>query len=135
MVALVLAVAGCAANSGPTDPSPISSIRPPVTPAAMAMCDAALHARTLTAQSTTLGEARRTNIGGPSPGLRPAEHVFPDEPAAEAAAWCWAATSHPSPGYTGSSWTLYVAVPGGRAADVFSMGGGTTPPTGPPSIP
>jgi hypothetical protein len=72
---------------------------------------------------TTLGQARRTNIGGPYPGLRPAKDAFPDDPSTEAAAWCWLtgdAGDSPQPG--GTTWSLYLVVPGGRATRVFTTG-------------
>ena len=136
LIVLCLAVAGCTGQ--PTSATHGRSVTPTAkasaTSAAMALCDAALHGRTETAQMTTLGEARRTNIGGPYPGLQPARHAFAGEPATETAAWCWTAASHPSPGDVGSNWKLYVAVSGGRAKDVFTMSGTTAPPTGPPAI-
>jgi hypothetical protein len=137
LTVLCLAVAGCTGQSANMTHgrSVTPTAKVSATPAAMALCDAALQGRTQTAQLTTLGEARRTNIGGPYPGLRPAHHAFAGEAATETAAWCWAAAPHPSPGDAGSSWTLYVAVSGGRAKDVFTMSGTAAPPTGPPAIP
>ncbi len=100
-----------------------------------AMCAAALHGPILTAQATTLGEARRTNIGGPYPGLTPGKDAFPGLPDNEPAAWCWTAAADPSPGTAGREWTWYVAVGGGRSKRLFTLGGTDQPPTGAPSIP
>ena len=100
-----------------------------------ALCNAALGGRTVTTQKTTLGEVRRVNIGGPYPGLTPGKGAFPDLPDSAPAAWCWTAATMASPGSAGREWTWYVAVQGGRAKSLFSMGGIDHPPTGAPSIP
>ena len=102
---------------------------------AKAICDAALDGRTLTAQATTMGQVRRTNIGGPYPGLTPGKDAFPELSDSEPAAWCWIAAADSSPGTNGQDWTWYVAVGGGGSKRLFTLGGTDGPPTGPPSIP
>ena len=120
-------------------PRPTSSAT--VALSAQALCDAALHGRTVTAQLTTLGEARRDNFGGPYPGIQPAGNVFPGLPDDQRAAWCWASASTPESPPTvvgadpGSDWALYVATGAGEAQRVFTEGGMSAPPTGPPSVP
>jgi hypothetical protein len=104
-------------------------------PAAAEICAEALQGRVLSAKATTLAEVRRTNIGGPPPGLTPGRHAFLREPGDEPAAWCWTAATTPSPGAEGDTWTLYVAIAGGRATSFFTMGGSGEPRPGPPSIP
>jgi hypothetical protein len=101
------------------------------------MCASALHGRPLgSALATTLRDVRRTNIGGPYPGMMPGRHAFPGSPGREPAAWCWTQAASPSPGDTGATWTLYVATAGGRSFRFFTMGGMTGPPRpGPPSVP
>lgn len=105
-------------------------------PSADGLCRAALDGRALNSFPTTLGAARAVNVGGAYPGLRPARNAFPGLPPQTQAAWCWTAATSASPGPAGAAWRLYLAVPGGRAQQVFSMGGGSKPPPpGPPAIP
>jgi hypothetical protein len=89
----------------------------------------------ISAQFTTLGDVRRTNVGGPPPGVMPGKDMFPGRPDEVRAAWCWTdgpAGAGESPGPT---WTLYVALATGESERFISTGAGTTPPTGPPSFP
>lgn len=109
---------------------PTSSSRRP-----LALCNKAVHAAQLTAAAVTLREARSANFGGPYPGITPASGSFPELAATTNAAWCWALSAGRSPGGAGQEWTLYLAVPDGRASPVFHMGGVAVAPTGPPSIP
>ena len=98
------------------------------------MCRRAVQAERLTAAPVTLSQARDTKFGGPYPGITPAAGAFPELAPDTSAAWCWAPTPVQSPGGGGHDWTLYVAVPDGRATPVFGMGGLEVPPTGPPSV-
>jgi hypothetical protein len=88
----------------------------------------------VTAEAVSLADARAANFGGPYPGITPASGSFPELPPSTRAAWCWTPSTTQSPGGGGRDWTLYVAVPDGRATPVFQMGGVAAAPTGPPSI-
>lgn len=131
IVALLVAAAGCGGSAG----APRGDGTVATSVSAQSVCDDALDGRTVTADATTLGTVRTTNIGGPYPGLIPGKGALPDLPDNEPAAWCWTAAASPSPGDEGREWSLYVAVPGGRSQRIFTLGGITSPPSGPPSIP
>lgn len=100
---------------------------------ASSICAAALGKKVVTSQSTTLGAVRQANFGGPAPGIVPGRNAFPGRPDNEPAAWCWTRAPDVINGSPGPNWTLYVAVRGGHAKGLFTMGA-PKPPTGPPSI-
>lgn len=78
------------------------------------------------------GKIRATNFGGPYPGVGPGANAFAGVAPDALAAWCWElARRTASPG----TYSLHVAIPGGRYKQVFVMGGLPSLPVGPPPIP
>jgi len=105
-------------------------------PVADAFCGFVLDRPVIGAQITTLAAVRKTNVGGPYPGLRPGKDMFLTRPGAMRASWCWTEEAEGTGGGSpGPTWTLYVALATGESARFIGTNAGTRPPSGPPSFP
>lgn len=141
---VVAIIAGASALTGPggqlagpaTRPKPTQTTQHPdaLPDQAWFICGRALGDRVATAAKTTLYTVRRSNFGGPAPGITPGKGVFPGVPGSQVAAWCWTPQKSTGDSSPGNDWQLYVAIPDGRSKRLFVMGSSGAP-VGPPQIP
>ena len=126
LVATVV-VAGCSNAMPPPSASKADRARSSQTDAAQTMCENALGAGKVVSAGpmTTVGDLRSMRQG---PGFQPAKDAFPGSAKDDAAAFCWtkgAADLYDSFGVTAD----------GQRVKLVSVGGMTTPPSGPPVVP
>jgi hypothetical protein len=139
---LAAALASCTGSDSshvrkPGTASPSGSSSTHVGTTAAALCQRVDNGSMLVSvKATTVGKARRTDVGGPA-SVRPGAHAFPGVSAGQRAAWCWIENATPSPP-DAVDYTAYVVTAGQPPLRFFRMGFDrrlSRPPRGAPIVP
>jgi hypothetical protein len=122
--ALVVALSSSCTASNTTARNRAASSPVPSTPAtqleAQTICEHALHVPVAASASSTVGEVRDFEVGGPAPrtpdpGRRPAQRAFAAAARSDSAAWCTVAA--------GKTLTFYGAAVNGIAVKLETVNG------------